>query len=263
MLKIVKFFGCLILAYPAWGSGTTANLTVSSGTFQPVSMYSNDDGGNRQAIVIGDFTSSDTVRVDRITGMRVSLSTSALTTSGALLVVSTATTVSGTIAATQSGTWTVQPGNTQNTTSWLVKTTDTVNTSAAQSGTWTVQPGNTQNTTPWQTISTSTVITSTYPVNTNPYSETTIGDGFKLIPTAGTRVALASSTVSKRATVCSHASNTGVVAVGGTTVVAALASQQGVALNAGDCYSLSIDNLSDINVDTTISGSTATFTYQN
>jgi hypothetical protein len=73
--------------------------------------------------------------------------------------------VSGTVAATQSGTWTVQPGNTANTTAWLVTGTGgtfpvtgtfwqatqpvsiaaTVNVSAAQSGTWTVQQG----TPPW------------------------------------------------------------------------------------------------------------------
>ena len=77
--------------------------------------------------------------------------------------------ISGTAAVTQSGTWTVQPGNTANTTAWLVTGTGgtfpvtgtfwqatqpvsiaaTVNTSASQSGTWTVQPGNTANTTPW------------------------------------------------------------------------------------------------------------------
>ena len=73
--------------------------------------------------------------------------------------------VSGTVAATQSGTWTVQPGNTANTTAWLVTGTGgtfpvtgtfwqatqpvsiaaTVNTTATQSGTWTVQQG----TPPW------------------------------------------------------------------------------------------------------------------
>ena len=44
-----------------------------------------------------------------------------LTTSGALRVDNSANTqpVSGTVAATQSGTWTVQPGNTANTTPWL------------------------------------------------------------------------------------------------------------------------------------------------
>lgn len=52
------------------------------------------------------------------------------------------------IPASQSGTWTVQPGNTANTTAWLV--TGTGGTfPATQSGTWTVQPGNTANTTAW------------------------------------------------------------------------------------------------------------------
>jgi len=56
--------------------------------------------------------------------------------------------VSGTVAATQSGTWTVLPGNTQNSTAWLV--TGIGGTfPATQSGTWTVQPGNTANTTAW------------------------------------------------------------------------------------------------------------------
>lgn len=42
--------------------------------------------------------------------------------SGETLPVSlTSTTITGTVAATQSGTWTVQPGNTANTTAWLVQ----------------------------------------------------------------------------------------------------------------------------------------------
>lgn len=97
-----------------------------------------------------------------------------------------ATTQSGTWNVGQSGTWTVQPGNTANTTPWLVSLSGTNSivpvtgtffqatqpvsgtffqatqpisgTVAAtqsgtwnvgQSGTWTVQPGNTANTTPW------------------------------------------------------------------------------------------------------------------
>ena len=64
--------------------------------------------------------------------------------------------VSGTVAATQSGTWTVQPGNTANTTAWKVDgsaVTQPVSgtVTANQGGTWTVQPGNTANTTPWLT----------------------------------------------------------------------------------------------------------------
>lgn len=74
--------------------------------------------------------------------------------------------VSGTVAATQSGTWTVQPGNTANTTAWKVdgsavtqpvsgtffQATQPVSgtITANQGGTWTVQPGNTANTTAWK-----------------------------------------------------------------------------------------------------------------
>lgn len=112
--------------------------------------------------------------------------------------VTTTLPVSGTVAATQSGTWTVQPGNTANTTAWKVDgsavtqpvsgtvtanmgtvTADpfganadaasatgsisaklrfiaatgipiTGTVAATQSGTWTVQPGNTANTTAWK-----------------------------------------------------------------------------------------------------------------
>lgn len=69
---------------------------------------------------------------------------------GTVTVGSHAVTNAGTFAvqAAQSGTWTVQPGNTANTTAWLV--TGTGGTfPATQSGTWTVQPGNTANTTAW------------------------------------------------------------------------------------------------------------------
>lgn len=57
-----------------------------------------------------------------------------LTTAGALRVDASATTqpVSGTVAATQSGTWTVQPGNTANTTPWLVKLHDGTNAPAVK-----------------------------------------------------------------------------------------------------------------------------------
>lgn len=97
--------------------------------------------------------------------------------------------LNSTLAVTQSGTWTVQPGNTANTTAWKVdgsavtqpvsatsltdatqksqivdsggtnigttgnpirvSTAGTGALSVSQNGTWTVQPGNTQNTTPW------------------------------------------------------------------------------------------------------------------
>lgn len=89
-------------------------------------------------------------------------------------------TAGGSLSAFQSGTWTVQPGNTPNTTAWLVTmptlpvavgthsvlaaggslaafqgsapwlvTFATLPAQVSQVGTWTVQPGNTPNTTAW------------------------------------------------------------------------------------------------------------------
>ena len=95
-----------------------------------------------------------------------------------------------TLGAQQNGTWTVQPGNTPNTTAWLVQASSfganastvavtnpagnslTVNiTSGSISNTGfnvnntpTVNPGNTQNTVPWNTQSTYTVVTDTWNV---------------------------------------------------------------------------------------------------
>lgn len=66
--------------------------------------------------------------------------------------------VSGTVAATQSGTWNVG-------------VTGTV--AATQSGTWTVQPGNTANTTPWLVIGNGTAADNT--TLTNSLKVTSIG----------------------------------------------------------------------------------------
>lgn len=57
------------------------------------------------------------------------MSALSLTTGGALRTDSSSSTqpVSGTVAATQSGTWTIQPGNTPNTTPWLTRPSDGTN----------------------------------------------------------------------------------------------------------------------------------------
>lgn len=103
------------------------------------------------------------------TGTSITATGSSLNTNitNGSIAVTGSVTVSGTVAATQSGTWTVQPGNTVNTTAWkvdgsavtqpvsgTVAVSGTVTVSgtvaATQSGTWTVQPGNTANTTAWK-----------------------------------------------------------------------------------------------------------------
>ena len=96
---------------------------------------------------------------------------------------------------------------------------------------------------------------STYTANT------TIGDGRKVTVTAGTRLALAASTAIKQVVITAETDNTGYVVVGGSTVVAALATRTGVPLNPGDSVALEIDNLADIYLDSIVSGDGVTYAY--
>ena len=93
------------------------------------------------------------------------------------------------------------------------------------------------------------------------HATTGIGDGRKVTVSAGTSVALASSTAAKWVTVTAETDNSGVVVVGGSTVVAALATRRGIPLMAGDSCTLPIDDLADVYIDSTVSGDGVTFTY--
>lgn len=69
---------------------------------------------HRQVVVLGDpGTNAGVAAVDATNGLSVNVTNSSLTV--------------GTHAVTQSGTWTVQPGNTANTTPWLSKLHDGTN----------------------------------------------------------------------------------------------------------------------------------------
>ena len=101
--------------------------------------------------------------------------------------------------------------------------------------------------------------TNPFPVSVTS-SNTTITDDRKIVTTAGTRVALASSTACKEVVITAETDNTGIVVVGAAaTVVAALATRRGVPLNAGDSIVLQIDNLADIGLDSMVSGDGVTF----
>lgn len=90
------FIALSCLAFGSWAHavGGNTSLVVSSGSIptQAVDLYQNATGNVRQAIVIGDRTSSATITVDALTGMTVNLATSTLTTSSAVKVDGTATT---------------------------------------------------------------------------------------------------------------------------------------------------------------------------
>jgi hypothetical protein len=137
-------------AIPISGSVTATNASIgATGAATPASatLIGGTDGANLQAahISAAGLVSVDGSGVTQPVSGTVAVSNFPATQP-----------VSGTVAATQSGTWTVQPGNTANTTAWKVDgsavtqpVSGTVSANASQTGTWTVQPGNTANTTPW------------------------------------------------------------------------------------------------------------------
>lgn len=90
---------------------------------------------------------------------------------------------------------------------------------------------------------------------------TGMADGRQTVTTAGTRVALASSTACKQVIITAETDNTGLVVVGGSTCVAALATRRGTPLAAGDSVAFDIDNLADIYIDSTVNTDGVTYTY--
>lgn len=139
---------------------STRLLVDGSGVTQPVSGTVSVSGSvavtNAALSVVGGGLEASALRVtiasDSTGVLSVDDNGGSLTVDGTVAVSS----VGGTVAATQSGTWTVQPGNTANTTAWLVTgtggtfpvtdsggslTVDNAGTfavQAAQSGTWNI-----------------------------------------------------------------------------------------------------------------------------
>lgn len=79
--------------------------------------------------------------------------------------------------------------------------------------------------------------------------------------TAGTAVALAATTAIKSVVITALTNNTGIISVGGSTVLASLASRRGTPLNAGESIGLDIADLASVFIDSTVSGEGVTYTY--
>jgi hypothetical protein len=90
---------------------------------------------------------------------------------------------------------------------------------------------------------------------------TGIGHGVAVVTTAGTDVALAASTPCKKVDIQAQTDNTSYIAVGASGVDATIATGTGVLLNPGDTYSLEIDNLADIYIDSLVNGEGVRFSY--
>lgn len=92
---------------------------------------------------------------------------------------------------------------------------------------------------------------------------TFVDDGRQVVPVLGTPVALSSSTPIKSVTIQAELTNTGVIAVGSTTVDAAEPTRTGASLEAGDTITINIDDLAKVFIDATVIGEGVTFIYFN
>jgi len=93
------------------------------------------------------------------------------------------------------------------------------------------------------------------------HSTGSIGHGVKTVTTAGTDVALATSTACKWVVIQAQTDNTSTIAVGGTGVDATVATGTGISLVPGQAITLLCDNLADIFIDSLVSGEGVRFTY--
>lgn len=99
-------------------------------------------------------------------------------------------------------------------------------------------------------------------ITTDSSTNTTgTADNRKTVTTAGTRVQLASSTACKWVIIQALRDNTGVIAVGGSTVVAASGTERGSMLYAGDSVTVLTSNLNTIYLDSTVNGEGVNYTY--
>lgn len=86
-------------------------------------------------------------------------------------------------------------------------------------------------------------------------------DGRKTVATGGTAERLSSTATRCRSLIITaETDNTGVIVLGGSTVVASLATRRGTPLAAGESISLDVSDLSVVWLDTTVNGDGVTYT---
>ena len=87
-----------------------------------------------------------------------------------------------------------------------------------------------------------------------------IGDGSLTVTTAGTRVQF-SSQAAKKVFITANTGNTDVVVVGGSTVVAAAGTRRGVPLFPGSSFTIEVNNLNLLYLDSVVNSEGVTFVY--
>lgn len=98
-------------------------------------------------------------------------------------------------------------------------------------------------------------------IDANTAPTTGLNTGRKVVTTAGTAVAIASSTTCKWVQITAETDNTDLIVVGDSGVVASLSTREGTPLDAGDTLTIPIDNLADVYIDSLVNGEGVTFLY--
>jgi len=98
-------------------------------------------------------------------------------------------------------------------------------------------------------------------VRLTEHNITGIGDGLKVVTTAGTDVALAAATAAKLVIIQAQTDNTSIIAVGATGVDATVATGIGIVLYPGESITLPIADLADIYIDSLVNGEGVRYIY--
>ena len=100
-------------------------------------------------------------------------------------------------------------------------------------------------------------------LTTSASVNSTIGDGRKTITAAGTREQLSSSSIPvKKVVIQALQTNTGMISVGGSTVVAASGVERGYIIAPFNSITITVTNLNLIYLDSTVSGEGVSYTYE-
>lgn len=109
-----------------------------------------------------------------------------------------------------------------------------------------------------QVDSTGTIVDPATTISITPPSQ--IGDGNKTVTTAGTAVALASSTSCQYVVITALLANTGLISVGGSTTTPS-GTVRGDVLAAGDSTTVLVDNLSKVYINSTVNSEGVSYRY--
>lgn len=155
-------------------SGMTAIKTDGSATTQPISGTITANIGTTNGLALDATLTGGTQKTKLVDSGGTNVAT--VSAAGAVKVDGSAVTqpISGTVAATQSGTWTVQPGNTANTTAWKV---DGSAVTQPVSGTVTANAGTNLNTSALNLETTQSAINTKIPSGLTVTSTRLLTDG--------------------------------------------------------------------------------------